>query len=130
MVASIGQALIAVERRDRDAAADAYAKLEPQRGTAVFMIPLAIDRILGLLAASCGRLDDAVDHFEEGLTFCARAGYRPKYAWTATDYAETLLDRGTGPDRHKATTLHDEALTIARDHHMRPLSALIAARQA
>jgi hypothetical protein len=130
MVATTGQALIAIERRDRDAAAAAYARLEPQKGTAVYIVPLAVDRILGLLAASCGRLDDAISHFEDGLAFCAQAGYRPQYAWTATDYAETLLARGSSLDRRKAASLHEEALTIARDHHMRPLSALIVARQA
>jgi DNA-binding SARP family transcriptional activator len=130
MVPTVGQALIAIERRDRDAAAAAYTKLKPHQGTAVYIIPLPIDRILGLLAASCGRLDDAISHFEDGLAFCAQAGYRPQYAWTATDYAEILLATGSGLDRRKATTLHDEALTIARDLRMRPLSALIVARQA
>jgi DNA-binding SARP family transcriptional activator len=130
MVAAIGQALIAVERRDRATAAVAYARLEPQRGTAAYIVPVAVDRILGLLATHCGRLDDAISHFEDGLAFCAQAGYRPQYAWTATDYAETLLACGGGLERHKATTLREEALTIARDLRMRPLAALIVAHQA
>jgi DNA-binding SARP family transcriptional activator/tetratricopeptide (TPR) repeat protein len=130
MVATIGHGLIAVERRDRDTAAAAYAKLDRQRGTGVYIIPLAIDRILGLLAANCGRLDDAAGHFEHALAFCARAGYRPQYAWTAADYAEMLLATGVGLDRPKASTLHQEALTIAKELRMRPLAARIIALRA
>jgi tetratricopeptide (TPR) repeat protein len=129
MVASSALALIAVQRNDAGAAEKLYHAIEPQRRTACFIIPLTFDRLLGLLAVTFGRIDTALAHFEEGLTFCGRAGYRPEHAWTACDYAETLLERGGPGDRDKAVTLQDQALAIARELEMRPLMERILARR-
>ena len=52
-----------------------------------------------------GELDLALRHFESARLFCDRAGYRPEHAWTASAYAEVLLERGRPADREKATTL-------------------------
>ena len=93
MAASTGLALIAVQQRDVKAAERYYAALKPQRGTASMFVPLTIDRVLGLLAVTIGHREAAMAHFEDGLDFCHRAGYRPEYAWTASDYAEALLSR-------------------------------------
>ena len=38
------------------------------------------DRLLGLLSHTIGELDQAVAHFEDALTFCRKAGYRPELA--------------------------------------------------
>jgi hypothetical protein len=92
-------------------------------------IPLTFDRLLGLLAVTCGRVDAALAHFEEGLAFCDRAGYRPEHAWTAGDYAEALLARGGPGDRDKAVALQDVALATARELEMRPLMERILARR-
>ena len=40
----------------------------------------SIDRLLGLLSRAMDNLDQAATHFEEGLTFCRKAGYRPELA--------------------------------------------------
>jgi hypothetical protein len=88
-----------------------------------------VDRLLGLLAATFGAVDAARAHFEDGLAFCARAGYRPEYAWTACDYAEALLAHGSGGERERAVALQDEALAIARELGMRPLQERILARR-
>jgi hypothetical protein len=129
MIARRGLALTAVERRDATAAERLYGELESGRGTASIFIPLTVDRLLGLLAAAFGGLDAARGHFEDGLAFCARAGYRPEYAWTASDYAETLLAGGISDDRSRAVALQDEALGIARELGMRPLLERILARR-
>jgi hypothetical protein len=128
MVAKVGKALIAVERADGEAAASLYGELEPQRGTGVFLLALAVDRLLGLLAATCDRIDPAFGHFEDGLAFCERAGYRPEYAWTAADYADALLQRGGTADRTRAVALQTEALAIARELGMRPLVERVTSR--
>lgn len=120
-VARIGLALIAVQTSDEKAARDAYATLEPQKGTASFFIPLTIDRLLGLLAGTFGELDRALAHFEDGIAFCTRAGYRPELAWTAWDYADALDISGTADGRAKASELRERALALAADLSMRSL---------
>ena len=129
MVARSGLALVAVQRSDARAAEGLYGAVESQRGTAGFIVPVTFDRLLGLLAITCGRIDTALAHFEEGLAFCERAGYRPEYAWTASDYAEALLARSGPGDRDKAIALQDQALATARELEMRPLMERILARR-
>jgi DNA-binding SARP family transcriptional activator len=122
LYATNGLALTAVHRRDAEAAEELYARIEPHRGTASFFVPLANDRVLGLLAATCGRRDSALEHFAAGMEFCRGAGYRAEYAWTIADCVEVLLDRGLGDDRGRAAALRDEGLQIAGDLGMRALA--------
>jgi tetratricopeptide (TPR) repeat protein len=129
MLTKSGLALIAVQRSDANAAKGLYGTLEAHKGTASFFIPLTIDRLLGLLAVTLGRVDAALAHFADGLGFCDRAGYRPEYAWTACDYAEALLERGGAEDHARAVALQDEALGIARELEMRPLTERVLARR-
>ena len=42
-----------------------------------------------------GNMDTARAHFEDSLTFCRKAGYRPELAWTYCDYADLLLGTST-----------------------------------
>ncbi len=42
----------------------------------------SVDRLLGLLSQTMENRDQAAAHFEEALTFCRKAGYRPELAWT------------------------------------------------
>jgi DNA-binding SARP family transcriptional activator len=120
-VARIGLALIAVHASDAKAAEDAYASLEPQRGTASFFIPLTIDRLLGLLARAFGDLDRALTHFADGIAFCTRAGYRPELAWTECDYADALDIAGRAGGSGNASEFREASLAIAADLAMRPL---------
>ena len=129
MVARSALALIAVQRNDAAAAERHYFAIEPQQGTACFIIPFSFDRVLGLLAATWGRIDTAVAHYEAGLAFCERAGYRPEYAWMAYDYAEVLLARGAPGDEDKATDLQEAALRSARELGMRPVIERILDRR-
>ena len=103
--------------------------------------------MLGLLAHTMADTVQATSHFEDALSFCRKAGYRPEVAWTCSDYAECLLDPSTSPilsrlatsgrssrradteNRAKATALLDEALSISSDLGMRPLMERIAAIQ-
>jgi ATP/maltotriose-dependent transcriptional regulator MalT len=123
-------ALIAVERQDTDTAMRLYEDLESQRGTASFFVPLAFDRLLGLLAATFGQVDTALAHFDDALAFCTRAGYRPEQAWTASDHADLLLGRGLPGDEATALALLDEALGIAQELGMRPLAERVLTRRA
>ncbi|HEU0337290.1 MAG TPA: hypothetical protein VFR43_12080, partial [Gaiellaceae bacterium] len=121
--------LIAVRRGESDNASRLYETLAAQQGTASYFVPLATDRVLGLLAATAGRIDAALGHFADGLAFCDRAGYRTEHAWIAADYADALLEH-TGTDgRARALQLQDEALELARELGMRPLAERVLARR-
>jgi ATP/maltotriose-dependent transcriptional regulator MalT len=121
LTARSARALIAVQRNESEVAEEQYRAIEPQNGTACFIMPVTFDRLLALLAVTCGQIDTAVAHFEDGLSFCERAGYRPEHAWTAYDYAKTLLIRDRQGDREKAGMLQGAALSTARELNMRPL---------
>jgi hypothetical protein len=128
-IARRGLALIAVQRNDVRAAGSLYRELEPEQGTASIFVPVTIDRLLGLLAHTCGRLDAALAHFEAGLAFCDRAGYRPEHAWTASDCADALLARAGAGDRERAVALQDAALATARELELRPLVGRVLAHR-
>ena len=116
---NLALALMAVHRGDAAAARERYQFLEPTRGSALFHT--SIDRVLGLLARTAGQLDDAIACFEDALAFCRKAGYRPQYAWTCHDYAQTLFQRDNRGDRQKAISLLEEAQSISRELGMGPL---------
>ena len=85
--------------------------------------------LLGLLAWTMGNPDQAVDHFEDSLAFCRKAGYRPGLAWTCCDYADTLLRRNRAGDREKAMSLLDESLSLSSELGMRPLMERVLSRR-
>ena len=92
-------------------------------------VTVAVDRVLGLLARAMGNLDQATVHFEDALAFCRKAGYRPEFAWTCCDYADTLLERNGEGDRAKAMALMDESLAISSELGMRPLMERVLSRR-
>lgn len=126
---SIGTSLIAIDQGDPEAATENYARLEPHKGVVVMGTYTAVDRTLGLLASSTGQHEKAAAHFEEALAFCKQAGYRPEYAWTASDYSEALIERGRPGDRDRVVSLQDEALTVAGELGMHPLTERVLARR-
>ena len=127
-----GLGLLAVQRDDSTAAEELYKFLDSQRGRVNLPVPncISIDRLLGLLSTTLSQLDDAVDHFERCLSFCAGAGYRPELAWTCCDYADSLCQRNGPGDRERAAALLDESLAISTELGMRPLMERVADRQA
>ncbi len=92
-------------------------------------VVISADRVLGLLTQTMGDFDQALSHFEDALTFCRKAGYRPELAWTCHDYAEALFQRGVPGDREKAVSLLEESLSISTELGMRPLMERVAALQ-
>ncbi len=84
---------------------------------------------MGLLAQTIGNMDQAAAHFEDALSFCRKAGYRPELAWTCCDYADTLLQRKEPGDREKAMSLLDESLAISSELGMRPLMERVLSRR-
>ena len=120
-MAGIALALIAVERDDVEAATEQYDALKSLR---VGMTPLTLicgHRVLGLLAQTMGRRDDAIAHFEDSLDFCRKAAALPELAWTCYDYAGVLLQRDESADHARAKSLADQALATSTELHMLPL---------
>jgi len=102
---------------------------------------MSTDRVSGQLALLLDDHDAAVRHFEDALTFCRDNGILKELAWSCSDYAEMLRDRGDASrasananasgisDREKAIELQDEALAITQELGMRPLTERILARR-
>ena len=124
--ARIGAGMTAVVRGDVGGASDRYAALLSLRHRG--RSHLSVDRLLGLLALTMGRLEDAMTHFEEALAFCQRAGYRPERAWIGCDYADALLQRNSPGDREKALFLLNESLAPASELEMHPLIERLSER--
>ena len=116
-------------RGDVPAAQEQYSALENARDGIGGVFPLTTDHILALLSQTTGNLDKAVEHFEDALTFCRKAGYRPELAWTCCDYAEALLQRDGRDDHAKGMALLDESLAIATELGMLPLMDRVIALQ-
>ena len=76
--ARVGLALLAVHRQDAGSAREQYEALGALRGDRLALLAIAAGRVMGLLAHTMGRLDDAETHFEDALAFCRKAGYRPE----------------------------------------------------
>ena len=79
-----------------------------------------MERPLGLLAAVCGRLDDAEGHFERALDINTAMGARPSAAHTQHDHARMLIRRGPAGDPAKPAALLRAALGVYRELGMRP----------
>jgi ATP/maltotriose-dependent transcriptional regulator MalT len=124
--AQIGLGLMAVLGGDAEAAQEQYATFESLPGVMVTLGGMANDRLLGLLSQTMGNPDQAVAHFEDSLTFCRKAGYRPELAWTCHDYANLLLERHGGGDVIKAVSLLEESLTVSSELGMRPLAERVS----
>ena len=131
VAARIGLALIAAQRGDVPAAGEQYSTLQSQHGKLLggYLGAVAADRLLGLLAHTMGKLDDAQAHFEDALAFCRKAGYRPELAWSHHDYADALLQRNGPGDHQKAMSLLEESLAISTELGMKPLMRRVAALQ-
>lgn len=77
-VANVGLGFDALVRHDTEACQRAYDALTGSKGIFVYVVVVA--RLLGHLAHALGNVPQAVEHFEDSMAFCAKAGYRPEYA--------------------------------------------------
>jgi tetratricopeptide (TPR) repeat protein len=124
-----GLALLAVEQCDKAAAEEQYVALKAWSSTMSPLMLVRVDRVLGLLSHTMGNFDQATVHFEDALTFCRKANYRPELAWSCSDYAQVLFQRNASGDSAKAVALLDECLAISSEFGMRPLMERVVSRQ-
>ena len=115
---------------EREAAASLYAELLPHAHLTMGGIPDinigATSRLLGRLAHTVGRLDDAERHFIDAIAANDRMGARPWAAWARQAYAEVLNERDAPGDRERAATLLAEADQVAAELGMVRLRRTIA----
>jgi DNA-binding CsgD family transcriptional regulator/tetratricopeptide (TPR) repeat protein len=89
----------------------------------------AAARLLGMLAATLERWDEAEHHFEYALHFDARTGARPWLAQSRCAYGAMLVRRGRPDDSEHALTLFEDALGDAGELGMRALEERVLALQ-
>jgi DNA-binding CsgD family transcriptional regulator/tetratricopeptide (TPR) repeat protein len=103
---------------DAELAALVYAELAPLAGGNVVIghgvsCYGAADRYLGLLAATLGDSDRAIEHFEQALAFNRAMGASTWVAHTLYAYGRTLRARGRDGDDERAAAMLTEAATLA-----------------
>lgn len=86
-------------------------------------------RPLGLLAATLGRLDDAVSLLEEGLRFDSAMGAQPAMVRGQASLAAVLRRRRATGDRERAAAIGRAALVTARRLGMTRTAAELAREQ-
>jgi hypothetical protein len=80
-------------------------------GAAVFG---PVDPVLGLLAATLGRFEEADGHFGRAVELCRTRGMPTWLARSQCEWAEMLSRRGRPDDAERARSLAIEALEGAR----------------
>jgi DNA-binding SARP family transcriptional activator len=104
-----------------------YTLLSPYADRCVVIFGLlchgSASRVLGLLATTMSRYDDAARHFEQALVMNARIRSPLWTAHTRHDYACMLLRRDAGGDRRKALGLLRQALATADELGLTALAA-------
>jgi class 3 adenylate cyclase len=97
-----------------------YDELLPYEGEVIVAARAAANngpagRILGLLADTVGRTEDAIRHFESAIELSTKMGDRPYLALGRANLADALLERDSRGDRERALDLLREALSSARE---------------
>lgn len=104
-------AVVAVERGDRASAREQYDALPPYHGVMTNGHPPVTDRVLGLLAHTLGRIDDAAAHFEDALDFC-RDRFHGEQGHVSYEYAVLLFARRGPGDWERAIELMFDAYAM------------------
>jgi DNA-binding CsgD family transcriptional regulator len=122
--AHVSRGLVAICQSRPDECEEALEFLQRLQGINIAPFQMT-DRLLGSLAHGAGQTRRALAHFEGGVAFCRKNGYRPELAWTLYEYSRALLDRGNRNDRENAATLLHDGHDLASSLGMRTLGAAI-----
>jgi len=103
-----------------------YRQLEPASGRFIVTITAgaiwrSADALLGGLAATCGRMDEARRHFAQALDLERSTGALPCLARTQHDLVRVLAGRGTASELPRARALLRDSAATARRLSMQPL---------
>ena len=114
----LGEAIALID--DADRAASAYELLLPYSGLVIVVARAVgcngpLDRVLGLLAKTLGRIDDAERHLGQAVELSTSMGDKPGMALSGVALAEILLERDGEGDRDRAMQLLSDVLGTARE---------------
>ena len=122
---------VGIRLGDRPAVERLFELLRPYSSLAATaaweVIAGPVGRIVGKLAATLGRFDEAEDAYIEGLELVERCAWLPWEAWTRFSYAEMLLIRGRDRDSGRAVEHLRVATAIATELGMPALQARLHA---
>jgi eukaryotic-like serine/threonine-protein kinase len=105
---------------DVDRAERAYDELLPYEGLVIVVARAVgcngpVDRVLGLLAQTLGRTDDAERHLANAVEIATKMGDRPGMALCGLALGELLLARDESNDRELAMELLAEVIATSRE---------------
>jgi class 3 adenylate cyclase/tetratricopeptide (TPR) repeat protein len=105
---------------DIEHAGPLYDQMRPYAGLVIVVARAAgcngpVDRVLGLLAKTLGRLDDAERHLGDAVEIATRMSDRPGMALSGLGLAELLLEHDRENDRELALDLLSDVLGTARE---------------
>ena len=131
IVINLSRLVVAAESRDAGLADKALEKLSslPTNAPGLPYGLACLDRLMGLGYATAGNADAAEASFSKALDWCRQNNSIPENAWTASDFAEFLIERNAPGDREKATELQDEAIAITTKLGMNPLLERVLAQR-
>src|SRR5829696_5760313 len=114
----IGEAIALIG--DADRAPQVYEELLPYEGLVIVVARAAgcngpVDRVLGLLAQTIGRMEDGERHHQNAVEIATRMGDRPGMALCGLALAEMLLTRDEDNDRGLAVEMLTTVLNTARE---------------
>ncbi len=110
--------------RNPEWTATIYRMAEPYGGRFVgidFIFFFPLSALLGRLATSLSRWDEAAKHFEQALEICTRNELRPLRAMVQYLYAVMLVRKGGPDDLARAALMLTEVLAVAAELGMPPL---------
>jgi DNA-binding CsgD family transcriptional regulator/tetratricopeptide (TPR) repeat protein len=87
----------------------------------------SVERYLGLLAATDGRFEAAMHHFDRAIAANGELGARPLVAWSQHDHAAMLRSRGRLDDAERVLALAGDAGRTARELGMTRLEQRVGA---
>jgi DNA-binding CsgD family transcriptional regulator len=115
--------LHAVFSGDMNVAASLYKNLSNHKGkfAGVLSAPLSVDRVLGGLARSLGREQEAVIHLADAATATKNGGFTPEHAQALFDHASLLAHQSAHTEIEQAHSLLSDAKSNANSIEMRAL---------
>lgn len=90
---------------------------------------MCVDHVRALLADVAGDAGAATGLFENAVALLRSAGYKAVLVWTLHDYAGFLTQRNQAGDAERASAMWDEAMLLARELGMHPLTERVIARK-